>query len=142
MLEQTDVAISLKPLTGPMYLTLLCYPKQKCKARQSLWNTNPIMDLFAKAFVWRWMLSSTHCIKTSLIHVYFSGWPSWNKDHIASMLCWVWHAENWAKFHHFHPFNLIQKCKEYRSKAFHSVSNYIFLSKIVILTCLALFPVQ
>lgn len=88
------------------------------------------------------LLNSTLCIKTSLIHVYFSGWLSWNKDHISSMPCWVWHTENCAKFHHFHPFHLIKKCKEYRSKAFHSVSNYIFLSQIVILTCLVLFPVQ
>lgn len=35
------------------------------------------------------LLNNTHYIKASLTDIYFSGRPSWNKDHILSVLCWL-----------------------------------------------------
>lgn len=105
----------------PYFLTA----EQKCKAKtfgvQSLsWFCLPSLCL------WVYLLSSTHCIKISLIHVYFSGWPSWNKDQFSSMQYLLRHAESYAHFHHSDPFNLVQTCKENRSNTFYSISNDIF----------------
>lgn len=116
--KQVSVACNMICLFSKVFILLGYYLTQMQSKSKSL-EYKPFNGFVGKNLCLEVsLLNNTHCIKTSLTDVYFSGGASWNKDHILSVLCWLCYAENCANFHHFYPFNLIQKFKEYRSKLF------------------------